>query len=71
MRLAIAKLISQIESERAENTKFRDETREFRQEIRTEFRVILTHLESIEKRMTAHDASPIAQAPATNHGERG
>ena len=57
-----AGLTDLIESERAENAKFREETRDFRQEVRTELRLIVARLDSIDKHMVGHNTVPTAHA---------
>ena len=57
-----ADLTSLIESERAENAKFREETRDFRQEVRTELRLIVARLDSIDKHLVGQNTIPVAHA---------
>ncbi len=62
LKAILAKLIDKVESEAAENAKFRAETakfqaeikaefHEFRVEVRNKFEVVNTHLTGIDKRL--------------------
>ena len=51
LKAIIAKLTDQMELEQAEAVKFREETRDFRQEMRTELRVIAARIDCVDKRL--------------------
>ena len=63
LKAVIAKLTSQMEAEQAEAVKFREETRDFRQEMRTELRVIAARIDCVDKRLidqNTNHAAPVS-----------
>ena len=63
LKAVIAQLIDQMEAERIEAIKFREETRDFRQEMRTELRVIAARIDCVDKRLidqNTNHAAPVS-----------